>query len=529
MRLRWTTALCALVGPLLSPGSLAAQTAPASVVTAGAPTDLSVTVYRDPSRSGREEMSLDRLGGFALITETRRVRLPRGPAVIRFEGVAGGIMAASAIVTGLPDDTDEVNRDARLLSPASLVDGTLGRQVTLRRTDPATGVVAYEDATVVAGPAPGVVLKTARGVEALRCSGLPETPLYDGVPAGLSATPVLSVATVNRRAATATVTLSYLAQGFDWTASYVGTLADDGESLDLFAWLTLANANDERFANARVQAVAGRLNRQRVEPLARAAAALSLTCYPLGTTTSNLPSFGADVEEIVLTGGRRMLGAMEPMPMVAPAPVMDAAGIVVTGSRVEDVGDLKLYSVPRRVTVAADAQKQVALLARKGVAVRRVYRLAAYPNNDRDAQPADIVLRTRNVEAEGLGLALPAGTTAFYAEQGGSRLLVGRGTLDDTAAGERLRLTLGTSPQVTVAQASAPDPDLPLDGAYQPRRDTVTVTNANLFAVEVEVPIGWAGDPDLRDPSAPLERDMGVQTWFVTVPANDQAVLSYTR
>lgn len=89
------------------------------------------------------------------MTETRRVRLPRGPAVLRFEGVAEGIVPVSAIVDGLPGGTIEKNRDARLLSPASLVDGTLGREVTLIRTDKATGRLVNEPATIVAGPTPG--------------------------------------------------------------------------------------------------------------------------------------------------------------------------------------------------------------------------------------------------------------------------------------------------------------------------------------------------------------------------------------
>ena len=39
----------------------------------------------------------------------------------------------------------------------------------------------------------GGVLQTAAGIEALRCSGLAETLVYDRVPTGLSARPTLSV------------------------------------------------------------------------------------------------------------------------------------------------------------------------------------------------------------------------------------------------------------------------------------------------------------------------------------------------
>ena len=204
-------------------GRAEAQTA---TVTSPAPDHVALTVYRAPY--GRGAMTLRYLGGFAMVTETRRVRLPRGPAVVRFEGVAEGIVPVSAIVDGLPGGTIEKNRDARLLSPRSLVDGTLGREVTLTRTNKTTGLKVSEPATIIAGPTPGIILRTSAGIEALRCSGLAERLGFAGVPKDLSAKPVLSVTTTSRTARTVTVRLSYLASGFDWRASYVATLAADG-------------------------------------------------------------------------------------------------------------------------------------------------------------------------------------------------------------------------------------------------------------------------------------------------------------
>ena len=204
-------------------GRAEAQTA---TVTSPAPDHVALTVYRAPY--GRGAMTLRYLGGFAMVTETRRVRLPRGPAVVRFEGVAEGIVPVSAIVDGLPGGTIEKYRDARLLSPRSLVDGTLGREVTLTRTNKTTGLKVSEPATIIAGPTPGIILRTSAGIEALRCSGLAERLGFAGVPKDLSAKPVLSVTTTSRTARTVTVRLSYLASGFDWRASYVATLAADG-------------------------------------------------------------------------------------------------------------------------------------------------------------------------------------------------------------------------------------------------------------------------------------------------------------
>src|SRR5205085_11288500 len=82
----------------------------------------------------------------------------------------------------------------------------------------------------------------------------------------------------------ATVTLAYLANGFDWQANYIANLSADGSHVELFAWLTLASSDETSFANASTQAVAGRLNREEVEIDAPEAAPLNLTCWPQGRT-----------------------------------------------------------------------------------------------------------------------------------------------------------------------------------------------------------------------------------------------------
>ena len=238
-------------------------------LTASAPVDVSVTVYRDPFRS-EGGFDLDNLNGFALITETRRVVLMPGQHRLRFEGVADGIEPASAIVTGLPSGVIEKNRDAALLSPAALVDAAEAQQgrVLLSRTAP-NGITTRREGVIRSGAEGGVVFETPDGVEALRCSGLAETVTFESTRTGLSAQPTLSVLTRVNQRIEATVQLSYLARGFDWAADYVVSLSPDGRKLDVGGWITLANGNGTGFPNARVQIVAGRLNRDsgEIEPI----------------------------------------------------------------------------------------------------------------------------------------------------------------------------------------------------------------------------------------------------------------------
>lgn len=133
--------------------------------------------------------------------------------------------------------------------------------VTLKRTDPRTGKPMLVTAEILSASDQGVVFKTANGIEDLRCSGLPETFRYSSGAQGLSARPTLSVLTNSPKAITATITLTYIAEGFDWSANYTARINPNGKTMDIGGWITLANGNTVSLANARTQIVAGGLNR----------------------------------------------------------------------------------------------------------------------------------------------------------------------------------------------------------------------------------------------------------------------------
>ncbi|HZE42370.1 MAG TPA: hypothetical protein VE058_01235, partial [Steroidobacteraceae bacterium] len=315
-------------------------------VLAEPPSNLIVTVYRAPYRDSGS-IDLDELNGFALVTETRIVRLPTGVSRVRFEGVADGIEPSSALITGLPGKVVEKNRDARLLSPSALVASAVGKRVELLRTDRKTGTSQRVPGTILSDAGGGVVFKTAAGIEALRCSGMPETFGFEPA-ANLSARPTLSVEVRTPSAVTRQVTLSYLARGFDWAADYTATLSQDGKHVDLGAWVTLANSNGVGFPGAHVQVVAGKLNRENdeVEPIDVGGPILA-QCWPLGST-SDQPMF--------LREESRSRMFMKSVAAPAPAAMGVLQEIVVTGAnkvQQEQLGDLKLYRVPERTTLAS--------------------------------------------------------------------------------------------------------------------------------------------------------------------------------
>jgi hypothetical protein len=499
-------------------------------VEASAPHDLAVTLYRDPDRSPSDAMDRDWPRGFAMITETRQVTLPPGESTIRFTGVAEGMVAVSAIVTGLPGGTIEKNRNADLLSPASLIDGTLGNRVTITRTNPATGQVVPESAIVRTRADGGLVLQTAQGFEAVRCSGLPESLAFDRIPTGLSAQPVYSVDTLSPSGGTYTVELTYLAWGFDWQANYVATLQEGGQGdamkLRLMSWLTLLNDNGQSFPDAELLVVAGKLNvvsdfeALSDPPRARP---LQLTCYPFGSTAAGSP-----------------VSDLFPPPAPPPAPMMrapsaamyeSADAIVVTGSRVmkaeeEALGDLKLYRVPVPVTVSAKGLKQVAFLDQDSVEGKFLYRTDCSPWSLRDEPVrASMLLVTVNDRKHGLGMALPMGGVAVFEPSAFGEQLVAEENIRDYAIGQDIEINLGESSQVFAQCERLADFDLDEDRArWSPMR--TTLTNANANPVNVRVALGPSGTWRLRGIKGTRVKD-GQVIVEVTVPGNGTRELNW--
>lgn len=503
---RALTAALAILSPV--PGASAhAQT----MVSSPAPDRVAVTVYRDPQRPPGRALNLEWLDGYALITETRRIAIPAGEAEIRFEGVAGGIIPQSAIVTGIPDGVVERNRDAYLLSPGTLYDRSLGRRVLIRRTSRATGAVREQEAVIRSGAGGAMVVQTAEGVEALRCTGLDETLVYPSVPAGLSARPTLSVRTRANAPATANVTLSYLASGFDWQANYVVNLTADGRHADVFAWLTLANSDETGFADADTQAVAGRLNRERVDRTPSQGDGIDLRCWPAGRSNDALVLLNDRVEY-----ARRGVVADD-----------EDSSIVVTGSMIarrEELGDLKLYRIPEPVTVAANSQKQVAMIEQHDVRVGFLYRQQIDAQSDDDEpQATRRLLVTRNRTAEGLGLPLPGGRVVAFANAGARPILLGEGWIDDRAVGEDVEIPMGESSGVTtrterLSRAS--------DEANRPEEYQLVVANHQPAPVRFEASFS-VDEERVFAPRRRLARRAGRPLWTVMVPANGTVVLRY--
>ena len=508
---------------------------PVHEVAADSPSDLAVTVYRSPYRSGGS-LELDDLQGFALIRETRVIRIPAGETRVRFEGVADGIEPVSAIVSGLPSGLIERNRDAALLSPGTLVAASAGKAVTLVRSNRKTGKTERVSGTISAANE-GVVFHTADGYEALQCSGFPEEVEFTST-AGLAASPTLSILVRTPAPLTQQVTLSYLARGFDWAADYSATLSPDGKTLDLGAWVTLGNSNGTGFPSAHTQVVAGKLNREtdEVDPIDIGGPILA-QCWPVGTTSD------VAILQIARDSLQRSAAAAVPMPMAVAAKAGLMEEITVTGARIqqEQLGDLKLYRVPERTTVASRQTKQVRLLDRQAIPVRILYTGLVYPTSpEKQSVVANVLLRTRNVKESHLGLPLPSGRLSLFERRGADSLLVNEAPVRDTAINEEVEIDAGTSNDVhvvTVAEETDIDsgaartiplvPGISLREVNETGAGRTEISNAHSAPIEFELRMYLPDGVRVIRADHRVGAKNGQPIFRLTVPANRTVTVRY--
>ncbi len=428
----------------------------------------------------------------ALVKDTRRLALEAGLNRIALREVSGRMRAETALLRSLSHpgalSLIEQNFDFDLLTPAKLLEKYVGRSVRIVRTHPTTGAESFELATVLAASS-GVVLKIGDRIE----TGLPGRIVYDGVPANLRDRPTLVSELHSARAGAQTVELSYLSGGLSWKADYVAELNTADNALDLSGWVTLTNASGTSYPNARLQLVAGDVNRVRDElRMAARGAALQSRAE-------------------------------------APAPAM----------RQESLFEYHLYTLGRPTTIGNNQTKQVALLTASGVPVTKELVLQGSDYYYRSSAggigqklKVAVFVQLDNREASGLGMPMPKGVVRVYKKDGaGNAQFVGEDGIDHTPKNEKVRLKLGDAFDVTADKKQTDfrrreptnQASYVFESAYE-----IVLRNAKKEAATVVVREPVPGDWTMLEQSHRHAKvASGTAEWRVPVPAEGSTTLRY--
>jgi hypothetical protein len=428
----------------------------------------------------------------ALIKDARKVVLDEGANRLALRDVSAQMRPETAQLRSLSNpgsfDLLEQNFDFDLLTPAKLLEKYVGRAVRVMRVHPTTGAETAEPAQVLAANG-GVVLKIGDRVE----TGLPGRIVFDGVPPNLRDRPTLVTELQSRRAGVQTLDLSYLTGGLSWQADYVAELNADDSALDLNGWVTLTNRSGAAYPRAKLQLVAGDVNRVRDEMrLARADGGVA----------------------------KEVMAAAKPMAQ-------------------ESLFEYHLYTLGRPTTLADNQTKQVALLNAAAVPVTKEllingsdYYYRTSVGDIGQKLKAGVYVELENRESAHLGQPLPKGVIRVYKrDSAGNAQFVGEDRIDHTPKNEKVRLHLGDAFDVTADKKQTDfrrrEPTNKASYVFESAYE-IKVRNAKNEAASVTVREPVPGDWTMLDESQPHHKvAAGTAEWRLEVPAGGSATLRY--
>ena len=457
-------AFCAAVNASEKPSTLADQQS------------MAVTIYNE---------------NLALVKDQRRIALEAGRNRLALREVSGRIQPETALLRSLSHPGSltllEQNFDFDLLTPAKLLEKYVGREVRIVRTHPTTGAESVETATVLAANG-GVVMRIGDRIE----TGLPGRIVYDGVPASLRDRPTLVSELESTRAGQQALELSYLTGGLAWKADYVAELNAADTALDLTGWVTLTNTSGTSYPNAKLQLVAGDVNRVREE-----------------------------------------------MRMAARKGEMRASAVAAPQMAQEALFEYHLYTLARPTTIADKQTKQVSLLSAAGVpAVKELvlqgadYYYRSSVGGIGQKMKVGVFVQLENRESARLGMPMPKGVVRVYKrDSAGNAQFVGEDRIDHTPKNEAVRLKLGEAFDVTADKKQTDfkrrEPTNRASYVFESAYEIVlrnAKKQAETVVVREPVPGDWSM---LEDSQAHAKVAAGTAEWRVKVPAGGSTTLRY--
>ena len=438
-------------------------------------TELALTVYNSD---------------LALVRDVRNVQLPRGAFDLRFMDIAATVNPATVHFRSLTEpsrvDVLEQNYEYDLLEPEKLLRKYVGRDVTLVRLIQDGGdtreeqvkarLLSYNNAPVWQI---GNEIVTGMHADHIR---------FPELPGNLYSRPTLIWSLENDGATRHRVEASYLATKLAWNADYVLTVSRDDKVADVDGWVTLTNGSGTAFRNAKLQLVAGELNRV-----------------------------------------RQMFGRME-----ADMKVAQAASVAERMAQ-ESFSDYHLYTLDRKTTVNNNETKQVSMLEATGFPVKKRYIMDGqsfyYRNAQHPGSPIKDVVQVyyqfKNEQSAGLGMPMPAGVVRVYqADSKGGVQFVGEDRIDHTPKDEMLNLKIGNAFDV-VAERKQIDFEKIASNVYEVEYEVVLRNHkATPVTVEVNEPIGGTWRV-IRTTHEYTKTDAWAAQFNVAVAADGASTLKY--
>ncbi len=440
-------------------------------------TSVAVTIYNE---------------NLALVKDRRTIKLDQGFNKLAFRDVSAKMRPETAMLRNIANvnglQVIEQNFDFDLLTPQKLLEKYVGKSIRIATMNPATGNEKIESAKVLSTNN-GTVLQIGDRIEVNPRGRM----IFDGVPTNLRDKPTLVTQLNNVSPSPQDVELSYLTGGLSWKADYVAELNAEDNRIDLLGWVTLNNHSGTTYRNAKMQLVAGDVNR---------------------------------VKQAYRKAVSR--GAVLMSEMADSAPMAE-----------EGLFEYHLYTLGRPTTIADNQTKQVALMGASGVPVDKEFLLQGndyyYRSSHGDIgqkMKIGVFVKLENRKKTGMGMPLPKGIVRVYKkDKAGNAQFIGEDRIDHTPKNETIKLKLGDAFDITADKKQTNFRKHSASGKYHYAFESsyeIKLKNAKNKPVTVVVREPIPGDWEMKEETQPHEKvASGTAEWKIVVPAEGNATLKY--
>lgn len=334
--------------------------------------------------------------------------------------------------------------------------------------------------------------------------GLPGQPNFPSLGDDTILKPMLTWKLNAAQAAKVDAELSYVSGGMSWEADYNVVAGEKTDDIDLTGWVTMDNQSGKTFEEARIQLMAGDVNK--VQPQ----------------------------EE----GFGMAYGGMQKD--------YKSAGIPPVSEKSFD--EYHLYTLERTTTLRDRETKQVEFARSAGVKSQRVYvydgmrvdwqRYRGYSRDSLwqneefgvDSHTKVAVMREfKNTAANGLGIPLPKGRARFYRKDGQQLQFVGENIIDHTPKDELVKVFTGNAFDLVGERRRTA---FKIDHSNHWADETIEIKLRNRKSEPVEIRVAehlyrWNNWEIVEKSNAYLKMNADEIQFRITVAPNEEKVLTY--
>lgn len=331
------------------------------------------------------------------IKESREFNFSKGVSEFSFKDIASRIVPTSVLLRGKSWGVSILEQNYRydLISINKIFEKYLDEKVVIKLDK---GKV-FEGKLLAIPQENKIVIKSKTGIQIINTE---EVITFDfpELPEGLISKPELAWKLYSKQTGKQGIELSYLSSGLNWNAEYVALVNDKDTEMDLTSWVSVNNRSGKTYKDAQLKVIAGSLNQ---------------------APSNQFKKF--ERHEI----------AMDYL----------EAGSADFAAKEEPFFEYHLYTIPQKVTLKSNEEKQVTMFSDSKVKTKKIYLFDKSYDTEKP-ENVDVVLTFKNGKEAGLGVPLPQGRFRIYKKDSkGSNQLIGEDRIEHTAKDEEVKLKVG--------------------------------------------------------------------------------------